>query len=278
MRRSLPPFRLRSIRSDQLAAHRIVGDRRCGETEVIVLAAPQFAQVEILRRIVRGGQLERTARTVERCCCHRGVELRSFYDVTAHCLEADIEQLCRIPALHRKDIRRNFVGPLERFDEGLIFRIVEIADIMQHGLDSVTRGTSLSLDAVGEKSGTPERYSEFCRGIVLDEFECSTTREEDIDAIGLERCDFRKRRLELDIRERNRDILQYFALTGGKRLLEAADHFLAGSIFPGNGHSLPMPGLDHAVACRATDLAIGEGGSEHIFGAHGAGAVSYTHL
>ena len=89
----------------------------------------------------------------------------------------------------------------------------------QHAL----RRIALRLErAVGEEAGAVQRdrLRQSGRRVVLDELDRAAAGEERVHGVGLGRRDFGQQRLELDVRERQRQLLDHLSARGGDASLK----------------------------------------------------------
>src|SRR5678815_1239895 len=100
------------------------------------------------------------------------------------------------------------------------------------------RGALRLERAVGEKARAVERdrLVEAGRGVVLDELDGTTAGEERVDRVRFLRGDLGQERLELDVRERQVQVLDDLAAALLEPFGEALRRFRAGGVVPGDRH------------------------------------------
>ena len=108
-------------------------------------------------------------------------------------------------------------------------------------------------------------------GVVLDELDRAAAGEERVHRVGLGRRDLGQQRLELDVRERQRQFLDDLAAALLERLLEAAHRLVAGRVLPGDRHRLLVALLGRHLAHRVGRLPVRERAAEDVRRAHRAG-------
>jgi hypothetical protein len=108
------------------------------------------------------------------------------------------------------------------------------------------------------------RLVEACGCVVLDELDRAAAGEERVDDVRLERSDLGQERLELDLRKRQRQLLDDLAAALFERFLEAARRLLARGVLPGDRDRGLLFLLGHHLAHRKARLRIGERHAEHV--------------
>ena len=132
-------------------------------------------------RVVGLREADRAARAVDLRVSMRRSICVARADVAARPrVEPDVEQRRRVVALHRVDVAVLVGLLLERVEERLVRRVVEVVGVVQRGLDAVRR-LALRLDrAVGEEARAVERDRVLQPGrrVVLDELHRAAAGEE----------------------------------------------------------------------------------------------------
>src|SRR5688500_13468906 len=113
------------------AAERRIREIGVSDRDVAIQAALHLAQIDVLHGVVRLGEAQGAARAVDLGGRHGGDHLRARRGIALHGIEADAEQRAGVVALHRIDVADLAGLLLERREEGLVDRIVEIVRIMQ---------------------------------------------------------------------------------------------------------------------------------------------------
>src|SRR5258708_28830310 len=91
--------------SSHLAAGRRIGKGCRRDADIGVLAVADLAQINVLHRVLRGGERHRPARAVEFGAAHGGVERLRRREVALDCFETDPEHGRGVITLHRIHIR-----------------------------------------------------------------------------------------------------------------------------------------------------------------------------
>src|SRR5215213_5840779 len=207
--RCCAPPRNDSALSRHAAAAGRIGEAFVRDRDVLVTAVAHLAEIDVLHDVVRLREADRPARRVDLRAFHRNDHLVARAGVAADRREPDVEKSRRVVALHGIDVAVEAGLLLERLEEGLVRRVVEVVGVVQRGLDAVRR-LALRLDrAVGEEAGAVERdlVLESRRRVVLDELHGAAAGEEREHRVGAQRADAGDERLELDLRERQVELL-----------------------------------------------------------------------
>src|SRR6185503_12358147 len=108
-------------------------------------------------------------------------------------------------------------------------RKVEAVAVMECREQALRRLALRIQRTVGEEARPDQRdrLVETRGGVILDELDRAAAGEKRVDDVGLQRCDLGQVRLELDLRKRERQLLDDLAPARLERLLEAAHRFVA---------------------------------------------------
>src|SRR6266567_139846 len=202
--------------SRHLAAARGIGERLGGDAHVLVLEPLGLAQIDVLDRVVRLGERELAARTVDGRLLHGGDQGVACTDIALDGAETGDQELAGVVALHGVDVGVAVDRALESCSEALVLGDVEAVGIVHRGLEPLRR-LSLGLErAVREEARTDQRdgLAQARREVVLHEAHGAAAREEGVDDVGLDRADLRQQGLELDLREGQIKLALYLAAAG----------------------------------------------------------------
>ena len=114
----------------------------------------------------------------------------------------------------------------------MFFGIVEPVAVVQRGLDALGRGALRLQRALGEEARAAQRHLEAGRRVFLDELHRAAAGKERADHVDAEPRDLRQQRLEVGLREGQREVGQHLAAALLERLLEAGAAFGARGIVP----------------------------------------------
>src|SRR5690242_4776004 len=117
--------------SSHAASLRRIGERLHRNAFVAILGADDLAQVDVLHRVVRLRQRERTARAVDVCRLDRCDKLGALAHVTVDRGKACAQHLRRVIALHRVYVGRGLVGLVVVGAKRLVLRHVEPVGVVQ---------------------------------------------------------------------------------------------------------------------------------------------------
>src|SRR5437660_1592765 len=118
-------------RSLKLAAARRIGQVLDRDAYDLVLLAFDLAQVDVVDRVVALVQRKRPTRAIDFRPLHRLHDLSAFGGVALDRIHARDEELCRVVALDRVDVRLAFVRLHVRGSKGVVLRIAESVAVVQ---------------------------------------------------------------------------------------------------------------------------------------------------
>src|SRR5215470_16132418 len=168
-----------------------IGQRLCCKANGLVLAVLDLAQIEVLHHVVRRRERDLAARAVDLCGSHRAGQQCPLRDVAIDRTQSDTQQLRRIVALDRVDVRLAAIRFGVGEPEGGVARCVEIVGVVQRGEQALGSRALRIESPVGEKARSEQRnlVLESRSGVILDELDCTAASEECVRTGGLDRCD-----------------------------------------------------------------------------------------
>ena len=227
---------------------------------------------------MRGAHLPLAARAVDSDTFHRGIQGLLVGHVALDGVRADLQQLARVIALHRKHVGLELEGLGVGQAKCVVFGCVQVVGVVQGGDDTLGSRARCVEHAVGQKPRAIQRdlALEARSRIVLDELDRAATGEKAAHRVGLERGDLGQKGLEFDVGEGQAQLLDDGAARCGVALFKALKGFVASGVFPGDPHRFFMAFVHHGFANRAGRLRVGERGAKHVGCAQGAGGCVYA--
>jgi len=241
-----------------------------GHADHLVLLAHHLAQIDVLHRVVRLRDAERTARAIDPGLLHRGGELRLLADVTLGGRQADAQDLAGVVALHGVDVRLQLEGLGIGQAEGVVARRVQAVAVMQRGEQAFGVGALGLQRAIGQEARAVQRYAllQARGGVILDELDGRAASEEGVDRVGLGGRDFGQQGLELHAREGQAQLLDDLAAALLESFLEGADRLVARRVLVRDGDRGLVALLGRDFTHGIGRLPVREGAAEDVRRAH----------